>query len=293
MAMSFNKFLKVGALLSLLIWQSCSSGEENQEQLITITTRLGDIKLILFNDTPKHKESFLELTKAGAYDSTTFYRVIKDFMVQGGDVAINPDFEKEARRLIPAEISPTHIHKRGMIGAARQGINQNPYRKSLTQFYIVQGKVFSRKEITTDISRLNSALSKYLYNGEHQDLLDEFKILQDSGRSEELQKRVLGLREEIEESSNLNFENTEISQIQIEAYTTVGGAPHLDGTYTVFGQVVEGMETVDKIAALEVDDANNPQDPVFMKLTVEAVPKDSITAKYGIVYPKAAAKKDN
>ena len=293
MAMNFNRAFRIIVLLPLIVWQSCSSKLENQEQLITITTRLGDIKLVLFDDTPKHKASFIELTESGAYDSTTFYRVIKDFMVQGGDVAINPQFEKESRRLIPAEISPERIHKRGMIGAARQPVNINPYRQSSTQFYIIQGRTFSKEELTTDIGRLNGALSSYLYDGMHQELIDEFKVLQDYGRSEELQNRILALREEIEESLDMNFENTEISKVQIETYTTAGGAPHLDGAYTVFGQVVDGMETVDKIAILEVDSVDNPLEPIYMKVAIESVPKDSIIAWYGITYPKIAGEEHN
>ena len=293
MAMNLNKPLRIIVLLSLLVWQSCSSNLENQEQLITITTRLGDIKLVLFDDTPKHKASFLALAESGAYDSTTFYRVIKDFMVQGGDLAVNPQFEKESRRLIPAEISPSHIHKRGMIGAARQSVGRNPYRKSSTQFYIVQGRKYSKEEITTDIARLNGALSRYLFNGGRQELIDEFKTLQDSGRIEELQNRILDLREEIEESLDMNFDNTEISQVQIEAYTTAGGAPHLDDGYTIFGQVVEGMETVDKIAYLEVDSVDNPLEPIYMTITIENVPRDSITAWYGIIYPEIITEEEN
>ena len=270
-----------------MVWPSCSSNQETEEQLVKITTRFGDIKIILYDDTPKHKESFLELAREGAYDSTAFYRVIKDFMVQGGDVAINPDFEKESRRLIPAEISPDHIHKRGMIGAARQAQNRNPYRLSSTQFYIVHGRTFTKEELTTDMAQLNAALSNYLYNGEHQDLLNEFKTLQDSGRTDELQQRVLGLRKEIESFTNKDFENTEITQAQIDAYTTIGGAPHLDGEYTVFGQVVEGLDIVDKIAVLEVDSVDKPLEPVYMTVSIEEVPKDSITAWYGLVYAKA------
>jgi cyclophilin family peptidyl-prolyl cis-trans isomerase len=285
MGMNSNKLIILALILTTLFWQSCTSETKNTDKVVTISTRLGDIKIILFEDTPKHKASFLELAEAGAYDSTNFYRVIKDFMIQGGDIAIHPEFEKEARRLIPAEILPQHIHARGMIGAARQGVNVNPSRKSSTQFYIVQGKIFTQKELTTKISRLNSALPKFLYNGEHQDLIDEFKVLQDSGRHDELQQRILSLRKEIEESLDMNFENTEISKAQIETYTTIGGAPHLDGSYTVFGQVVEGMDTVDKIAALEVDSVDNPLEPVMMKLAIDEVPKDSITAWYGIEYP--------
>ena len=293
MVMSLNRAWQVTLMLGLMVWPSCSSKQETEEPLVKIATRFGDIKIILYDDTPNHKESFLELAKEGAYDSTAFYRVIKDFMVQGGDVAINADFEKEARRLIPAEISPDHIHKRGMIGAARQTQNRNPYRLSSTQFYIVQGKTFTKKELTTDVAQLNASLSNYLYNGEHQDLLNEFKTLQDSGRTDELQQRVLGLRKEIELFTKKSFENTEITQAQIDAYTTIGGAPHLDGEYTVFGQVVEGLEIVDKIAALEVDSVDNPLEAVYMTVSIEEVPKDSITAWYGLVYAKPEVKEEN
>jgi len=292
MAMRLNKIIQFALVLTLLVGQSCSSSQENEEQLVKITTRLGDIKIILYNDTPKHKESFLELAEEGAYDSTKFYRVIKEFMVQGGDVATNAGFAKEARRLIPSEISPDHIHKKGMLGAARQPKNRNPYQLSSTQFYIVHGRKFTQKELTTDLAQLNAALSKYLYNGEHQDLLDEFKVLQDSGRTEELQERVIGLREEIEKFENKSFENTEITQVQIDAYTTIGGAPHLDGGYTVFGEVVEGLEVVDKIAALEVDSLDNPLEPIYMKVTIEEVPRDSVTAWYGFVYPEIKSKEE-
>lgn len=293
MAMRLNKAFLAILFLSPLVWQSCSSVEENQEQLITLTTTLGEIKLVLFDDTPKHKASFLELAESGAYDSTTFYRVMEDFMIQGGDVALNPQFEKESRRLIPSEITPEHIHKKGMIGAARQNLSRNPYRQSTTQFYIVQGRTFTKEELATNISQLNSALPRYLYNGKHQDLIDEFKVLQDSGRSEELQNRILALREEIEEFLDMNFENTEISQMQIETYTTAGGAPHLDGEYTVFGQVVEGMETVEKITRLKVDSVDNPLEPIYMMVAIENVPKDSITAWYGIIYPVIRSEEEN
>jgi cyclophilin family peptidyl-prolyl cis-trans isomerase len=281
------------ALAALLIVSSCSKKLENTDQVVSISTRLGNFKFILFDDTPRHKASFVELAKAGAYDSTLFYRVMKGFMVQGGNVGLHPEYEKLSRRLIPSEISSKHIHTRGMVGAARQSVNRNPNKKSSTQFYIVQGKKFSEREVTTKVGRLNNALPKYLYDGQHQDLIDEFKILQDSGRVNELQQRILALRDEMEKALEMSFENTEISQSQIKAYTTIGGAPHLDGDYTVFGKVVEGMATIDKIAALEVDSVDNPLEPVYMQVRIEDVPKDSITAWYGIIYPKVKTEEKN
>ena len=284
--MRSSSFYWLSVLIFLFAVQSCTTEPKETDQLITISTRLGDVKLILFNDTPIHKKSFLELAEAGAYDSTLFNRVIKEFMIQGGDISMNPEFEKEARRLIPAEIVPNRYHKRGMLAAARQTVNRNPLKKSSTQFYIVQGKVFSHKEITTEIDKINNAFSKYLYDGSHQNLIDQCKALQDSGRFDELQKLILDLRDDMETALEEDFENKEISEEQIEAYTTVGGAPHLDGGYTIFGQVVEGMETVDKIADLKVDSLDNPIEPVHLQIAIKEVPQDSLTVWYGIVYPK-------
>ena len=290
MGTTLNNIGKVAALLLVIVVCASCSSPKDYDQLVTISTRLGDIKLVLFDDTPKHKASFLELAEDGAYDSTTFYRVLKNFIIQGGDISVHPTLEHEARRLIPAEISPKHIHQRGMIGAARQSINHNPYKESTTQFYIVQGRKFNETELTTEIGKLNAALPKFLYNGNHEELIAELKKLQDEGKDEELQQRIIDLRQEIEETLGMNFENTKITPEQIKIYTTIGGAPHLDGDYTVFGQVVDGIEVVDKIAALKVDSVDNPLEPVYMKLTIEKIPKDSITARYGYKYPTTRVK---
>ena len=279
-----NKVSLLFVFVALLV-QSCGPDKEDYDQLVTISTSKGDMKMILFNDTPLHKKSFLELAEKGAYDSTSFHRVIEGFMIQGGDVSDNEKFEKESRRLIPAEIRPERFNSRGMVGAARQTTSQNPYKHSTTQFYIVQGTVFGEEEILTDVDKLNGSLAKYLYDGNQQALINEFKALQDSGRSEELQQRVLELRPAMEKALDMSFENTSMTEEQIKVYTTIGGAPHLDGEYTVFGKVVDGLEIMDLIAESKVDSLDRPLDPVYMTIKVEDILKDSLTAKYGIVYP--------
>jgi peptidyl-prolyl cis-trans isomerase B (cyclophilin B) len=292
MAMNFQLKNKAIILLlsSVLILTSCGPDEQDYDQLVTITTNKGEMKMILFNDTPLHKKSFLELAEKGAYDSTSFYRVIQGFMIQGGDFSGKEEFEKESRRLIPAEFKPNRINSRGMVGAARQSTSQNPYRHSTTQFYIVHGKVFDETEISTDIDKINGSLAKYLYDGNHEELINEFKALQDSGRTDELQERVIALRPEMEEALKMSFENVDLTPEQIKIYTTIGGAPHLDGEYTVFGKIVEGLEVVDAIATTEVDSLDKPLMPIFMSLKVEQMLKDSLTARYGIVYPPKPAK---
>lgn len=272
-------------LFFVLTFQACGPDKASYDQLVTISTEMGEMKLILFNDTPLHKKSFLELAEEGAYDSTSFHRVIEGFMIQGGDVSDNEKYAKEARRLIPAEFRPNRINSRGMLGAARQTTSQNPYKHSTTQFYIVQGTIFTEEEIRTDFDKLNGSLAKYLYDGNHDDLIDEFKALQDSGRTEELQQRVLTLRNEMEEALDMSFEKTNLTEQQVKTYTTIGGAPHLDGEYTVFGKVVEGLDVIDAIAHSAVDSLDKPINPIYITLKVEDVLKDSLTARYGIIYP--------
>lgn len=291
--MSSKQQSKLSLILVLLLLQlqACGPNKEDYDQLVTISTVKGELKLILFNDTPKHKASFIELAQKGAYDSTSFHRVIKDFVVQGGDLAPKEDFEKESRRLIPAEFVPRLFHVRGMLGAARQNTSQNPTKHSTTQFYIVDGEVYEEKEIRTDIDKLNGSLSKYLYDGNHEDLINEFKELQDEDETDELQKRVLALREEMEEALDMDFENTKISQEQIQAYTTIGGVPHLDGEYTIFGKVVDGLEVIDAIADTEVDSLNKPIVPIYMTIKVEDVLKTTLSEQYGIIYTSSKTDK--
>jgi len=278
-----NKRFFIGLLVFLFI--SCGGVDEHEDSLVTIETRMGDIKMILFDATPQHKASFLELANKGAYDSTTFHRVIHHFMIQAGDVSSRPKFKKYARRLIPPEFNPVLINRRGAVGAARERDRLNPMKRSSVQFYIIQGKKFSKKELTTDVARLNAALGRYLDDGHHEELLQEFMGLQDSGRTEELQQRALTLKEDMEKSLHEDFENHKITPQQIKAYTTVGGAPHLDGAYTVFGEVVEGMEVVDKIAAVQTDSTDKPINPIYLKMKVEVLPKEEIERRYGVDYP--------
>lgn len=189
---------------------------------VCITTSFGDIKIKLYDGTPQHRDNFLKLAKEAYFDGTLFHRVIQNFMIQGGD----PDSKNADSTAIlgnggpaytiPAEIvCPTYFHKRGALGAAR---DNNPAKASSgSQFYIVQGRVFTEQELNMYAQKMNKT-----YNDE-----------------------------------------------QRKAYTTVGGAPHLDGDYTVFGEVYEGMDVVDKIAAVKVDPTyNRPKQDVKMTIKV-------------------------
>lgn len=280
--------MRIGIKLLLVAFTfmtvSCHKSDKNKDELVIIQTRLGNITVLLFDDTPKHKESFLSMAKEGMYDSTTFHRVMKNFMIQGGDIASKSGFANESKRLISAEISTHHLHAKGALAAARQPDNVNPERKSSTQFYIVQGRRFSEKELTTDLSKLNYAARQYLQSEENLPLRDSLGIMQEQGRVEEIQQILINLKEEIAAYAAMNLDK-ESTTAQIELYTTVDGYPPLDFEYTVFGQVVEGLDIVDKIAVVQTGIANKPVEDVYIIMEVIEMPKIEITEKYGYEYP--------
>jgi len=226
-------------LLSALLMLACSqasqadtatTGSDNQEQKnptkkkkpaqmtkVLLKTSMGDIVIALYDETPLHKENFIKLVNDKYYDGVLFHRIIQNFMIQTGD----PESKtaKPGQMLgnggpgytIPAEFVPGLYHKRGAVAAARMGDNVNPKKESSgSQFYIVDGRVFS----TNDLNR----------------------VIQMTGKT--------------------------YSMEQIKDYTSIGGAPHLDGDYTVFGEVVSGMEIVDKIAAQQKDGRDRPLEDI-------------------------------
>lgn len=203
--------------LLILALASCSAVKQQKVRLYTTE---GNIDLLLYDDTPKHRDNFIKLVKEHRYDSLLFHRVIKDFMIQGGD----PD-SKYARKgemlgegdlgyRIDAEIMPErHIHRRGVLAAAREGDDVNPAMvSSASQFYIVWGKIYTSEELQ---------------------------------RYKEVYEARMG------RPMNLTPE-------QEAVYTSVGGTPHLDGAYTVFGEVVEGLDVVDRIQRVRCDRNDRP-----------------------------------
>ena len=283
MAMSFqaSKLFLCFVFIGLV---SCNT-EPETDTLVTIHSDMGDITVILYDETPKHKASFINYVEKGNYDSTNFHRVMEGFMVQGGDIKANPKASADYNKLVPEEISLTHRNVRGALGAPRQPNNINPERSSSTQFYIVTGKVYSEVELTTDVTKLNSGLTRYLQSVRHADLLEEFTMLEDSGRIEELQLRIFELKDDIAEELNLNLDKKGVTQEEIKLYTTQGGAPHLDGDYTIFGEVLSGMDVVDKISLLEVDPSDRPKKILLLTMTLEELPRTEVTKQYGYVYP--------
>lgn len=233
---------------------------------LDIATTAGNIKIRLYDDTPLHRDNFLKLAKEGYYDGVLFHRVIKDFMVQTGD----PE-SKEASQgaplgsggpgyTIPAEIEyPKHYHKYGALAAARTGDNMNPERKSSgSQFYIVTGK----KYIPQQLSRMQEMsvqkqLQAYFMNlqRQHADTIRSMRLAKDSVGLE-------NFRQELIKETEANVKPVTMSEEQVRDYTTIGGTPHLDGQYTVFGEVLEGMDTVEKIQNAATDGHDRPLEDI-------------------------------
>ncbi len=276
--------------LILLIISTLGCDDGKKDYLITIKTSYGDMKAILYEETPKHKENFVKLINKGFYDSLIFHRVIRGFMIQGGD----PDSKNAVNRqplgsggpgyTIPAEFNPKLFHKKGALSAARLGDNQNPGKESSgSQFYLVQGTVSTKEQLTTDSNQLASSVGQYLEATGDTILRNEL-IAMYQGDPQSYMSKLVELMPLIEAELNTSF-SKEFPSDRLEAYTSIGGAQHLDDQYTVFGEVVEGLEVIDKIAAQQTDQRDRPIQDIHMVFIIEEILQSEITSKYGYHYP--------
>lgn len=240
---------------------------------IKIETPKGDIIIRLYDDTPKHRDNILKLVKEGYYDGCLFHRVIKDFMVQGGD----PDSRGAAKGkqlgaggpsyTIEAEISKEHFHKRGALCAARLGDEVNPNKESSgSQFYIVTGEKYNASQLKQMEKQMKQNQETTTFNDlvtYHKKEIIEMRKNRDRAGLQDLQERLMNEAREICKQAPVGF-----SAEQTEAYTTIGGTPFLDGEYTVFGEVEEGMNAVDAIQDVATDRADRPSEDIAMKISI-------------------------
>ncbi len=270
-----NKLFGTILLFTLIFNLSCgSTGNKTQGTLIKIETDLGDITIRLYDETPLHKENFLKLADEGFYDGLLFHRVIKDFMIQGGD----PDSKnaQAGQRLgggdpgytIPAEIKPELFHKKGALAAARQGDQVNPEKRSSgSQFYIVEGKVFTEGALDSLEQKINMRKAQEINRKYYMQNREELTQLRQAGEQDKFAVRMGEIREEAEmEISQLA--PYKIDEEKRKIYTTIGGYPSLDMDYTVFGEVVEGLDVLEKIAAVKTDQYDRPNTDIKMKVKV-------------------------
>lgn len=276
--MKTNQLLIIAALAMALV--SCGNGTQKTNEMdkrtqVKLETTLGNIVVELYNETPLHRDNFIKLAQNGTYDNTLFHRVIKEFMVQAGD----PD-SKEANDsaalgsgdvgyTIPAEIVPQFFHKKGALAAARKGDEVNPQRESSgCQFYIVTGRKFREAQLLDMVAQKNNYRVKEIFSqlmAKHSKELFKLRKAQDK-------QGMIALQDSIEAQAYEQAKKEEkplFTPEQMTAYSTIGGAPHLDGEYTIFGQVVEGLETVEKIESAKTGRADRPVENIrILKVTV-------------------------
>ena len=267
--MSFTSysFLFISFLTSLLLGQKTLI--ENQSELyaenpveVEMVTNFGTIILRLSDDTPLHRDNFIKLVESKTYDSLLFHRVIQEFMIQAGDVkskyadSVSALGSADLPYQVPAEIVPNLFHKKGALGAAR---TNNPQRaSSSTQFYIVQGKIQNDSLLTHNEGRINKMLARHygVNDPANKPLSDSVQLAMTNKDTAKYQ--ILNNQLNLILDDYTQFEPYSITEEHRQVYKTIGGSPHLDQNYTVFGEVIKGLEVVDSIAAVETGPRDRP-----------------------------------
>ena len=269
-----RKFMFFAGLI--ILSQTLVFCQKANQSVVEIETTYGTIEVMLYDDTPLHRDNFLKLVEEGYYNGTLFHRVIEEFTIQGGDPDSRgaapgmrlgmggPDYQVDAEIL-----DPVHFHKRGALAAARMSDAVNPEKKSSgSQFFIVQGRVLTDEELdqleAMSAERKRQAVMMK-YAEPYREQIMAFQEAND-------QEGFMVLLEQIMEEAAAEMDTiqgTIIPEDLREVYKTVGGVPHLDGDYTVFGEVISGMDVVDKIAAVETDYTDRPLEDVVVSIKLK------------------------
>ncbi len=253
-------FRRLLLILLVVLTTACDAPGGNDDTYVLISTSMGDIRVKLYNDTPVHRDNFIKLVNQGIYDGISFHRVINEFMIQAGDPSTRSGLSKQQldtlqAYTLPAEIRPEYFHKKGALAAARQGNEVNPeMRSSGTQFYIVQGTLATESQLTAAQERINNNLRQAMFIRLIRSIADSARISGTPMSESEIQEKA-SLRMFEYLSSDQGYR---ITDTQKEVYKTLGGVPRLDGTYTVFGEVVDGLDVVDRIATVGTDQSDKP-----------------------------------
>lgn len=253
--------------------QTNGVSQKANETLVLIETTMGNMKVKLYNETPRHRDNFIKLVNEKYYDGVLFHRVIKDFMIQTGD----PNSKNAAKGVslgsggpkytIPAEFNANLIHKKGALAAARTSDNVNPKKESSgSQFYIVQGKISSDGELNGIETNYNNNLKmqrmrEFLMAPENSAIKNEFIKYQQERNNTKLDslQKIVSASVDEKYKNDGDFKYTDEER---KAYKTIGGTPFLDMNYTVFGEVVEGLDLIDKIASVKTASGDRPEEDI-------------------------------
>lgn len=267
---------KIILFLCALLLATMAFAQEKEVKAV-IETNLGNMVVKLYNDTPNHRDNFIRLAKAGHYDGTLFYRVIKNFVIQAGSSdsrnAIKGQVIGYGRPIvIDAEIKPEHYHKKGALAAPRQPDRVNFFKESdISQFYIVQGRKYDPKELDIIEKQVNvpirKAIQRKYYTPEKKAILDTLRKQKKVTEFREIANKI---KQDIAFEWNANNDKIYMPDEKRDAYINQGGVHHLDKEYTVFGEVVDGFEVIDKIAALPTDGSDRPLTDIKIKVRILA-----------------------
>lgn len=247
-----------------------------QDHIVLISTNMGDMKFRLYNDTPLHRDAFIQLAQEGYYNETLFYRIIQNFLIQGGSRSSRnaPPGKRigygDPDKTVNDEIIPGHYHQKGALCAPRQPDEVNPFKQSdISQFYIVTGKIHTQGMLDT----LEIAVNRPIRNQVYAEVMtpsvkNELKKLKEEKKVEEFRALADQIKKQIDAEYHMQQGRLEFTEEQRKAYTTRGGYPELDGKYTIFGECISGFDVIDKIAALKTDANNRPLTDVKIKVTI-------------------------
>lgn len=281
MSFTSSAFIYLSILVSLFFGTKTNSEKRSTFKTdgpveVEMITNYGTIILRLADETPLHRDNFIKLVESGTYDSLLFHRIIKEFMIQGGDIkskyadSVAALGSTDLPYQIPAEIVPNLFHKKGALAAAR---TNNPQRaSSSTQFYIVQGKVQNDSLLTYNEGRINKMLARHygINDPANKPLADSIQVALTAKDTATVQ--ILNKRMNLILDNYTQYEKYSIPEEHRAVYKTIGGSPHLDQNYTVFGEVIQGLEVVDSIAAVETGPRDRPITEVRI-LSMRILPK--------------------
>jgi cyclophilin family peptidyl-prolyl cis-trans isomerase len=271
-----KKRINISLLLAVFVLSVSCAAKRDESTKVCFETAYGKIILKLYPETSKHRANFIKLVESGFYNGVLFHRVISGFMIQGGDPqskTAQPNVmlgNGDVGYTIPAEfVYPLYYHKRGVLAAAREGDNVNPLKASSgCQFYIVQGRIFTDEQLDSMEENNKMTLKGKLFQDilkTKQDIVKQYREANNVLKLNQLRDSIMAQTEtKLKTDTSYKF-----TPQQRNDYKTLGGTPHLDGSYTVFGEVIEGMDVVDKIAQVAVDQNNRPlQDVKVIKAVI-------------------------